>query len=610
MRETKPIGLMSAALLGLLVSAGAAQAAGNPCSPATYGAVGDGTVGTNNGTLNTVAIQSAINACAAAGGGVVALTPVASGKNVYLTGPIQLLSHVLLEVAAGVTLLATTDQEQYSVAYLDYPMPVASTPPFAPIAPYEALVFAYQAVDTGIIGTGTINGQGNVTSTSTDRPAGTGTGANRFTGPSYIGTTVGTPSSLYSWWTLPTPGNGAVVNAVTWYKAPQTDIPTSNGTARPWLVEFYECQNVTVNGITLVDSPMWTMVARYSSHITISNYHVQDYSNAAATIPSSTGSNTDGFDPVGSSFITISNFTVQNGDDIIAIKSGLPLWVQSGVQGAPGSDPNEINGAGVYLPQMPTHDMTIANTTLLGGGNSGISIGSEASNGVYNVHIQNINANSSNLSEGLRLKTGRTRGNYATGIHDITVQNFVATNVQQPLLIYDYYPAGEPVNESGTNPPQCTLTVTSNCIDPPQAISASTPNVYNITISGLNATGAIDQDVISGVPEACILNVVMNNVSISTSVSQSGATGTAGGNGTFLLRHMTGTFTDVNMTSSLSPPAAPPAWVVQENVQVTATGTPGLTSPVNTPPLSTTTPVANPCATYPPGNVEPIGYLP
>ena len=45
------------------------------------------------------------------------------------------------------------------------------------------------------IGTGTINGQGNVKAPNTIRPAGTGTGANRFLGPSYhIGTTVGTPT--------------------------------------------------------------------------------------------------------------------------------------------------------------------------------------------------------------------------------------------------------------------------------------------------------------------------------------------------------------------------------------------------------------------------------
>ena len=191
MRKSHLLGLIGTAVLGSAMSGGAAYAAGNPCSPLTYGAVGDGTVGTSNGTLNTVAIQSAINACAAAGGGIVALTAQPSGKNVYLTGPIQLLSHVLLEVGAGVTLLATTDEGQYSVAYLDYPMQVNPTPPYAPSTPYEALVFAYQATDTGIIGTGTINGQGNVTSTTTNRPAGTGVNgfaAGPITGsnPSYV----------------------------------------------------------------------------------------------------------------------------------------------------------------------------------------------------------------------------------------------------------------------------------------------------------------------------------------------------------------------------------------------------------------------------------------
>jgi polygalacturonase len=176
--------------LALAISAGAALAAGNPCDPHTYGAVGDGTVGTNNGTLNTTAIQSAINACAAAGGGIVPIS-VVSGKGVYLTGPIQLRSHVLLQVNAGATLLATTDEGQYSIAFLDYPMPGTNVFPFTPTAPYEALVFAFQAVDTGIIGTGTINGQGNVTSTTTNRPAGTGTNgfaAGPITGsnPSYV----------------------------------------------------------------------------------------------------------------------------------------------------------------------------------------------------------------------------------------------------------------------------------------------------------------------------------------------------------------------------------------------------------------------------------------
>ncbi len=594
MRRSHLAGLIGLAPAALALSPGAAHAAGNPCDPHTYGAVGDATVGTNNGTLNTAAIQSAINACAAAGGGVVPIS-VVNGQGIYLTGPIQLKSHVLLEVTAGATLLATTDEGQYSIAFLDYPMPGTNVFPYQPTPPYEALVFAFHAVDTGIIGTGTINGQGNVTSTTTNRPAGTGingyaAGPITVGNPSYVNS-VEPPTAMNCWWNpggsnactaFPTPGNGASVNGTTWYAAPQADIPTSNGPARPWLVEFYQCSNVTINGITLVDSPMWNLVLRNDSNVTVSNYHVQNYSDPAATIPAgSIGTNTDGMDPVGTSFLTVTNINVQVGDDDVAIKSGLPTDVVSGVQEPVGSDANEAG-----LPKMPSHDITIANANITGG--HGISIGSEASNGVYNVHVQNINANGSSLSEGLRLKTGRTRGNYATGIHDITVQNMTATNVQQPILIYSYYPA----STAPAEPPN----------DPPQAIQQYTPNVYNITISGLTATGATSASAIAGVPEACILNVILNNVSIASS---NGTSSTAPG--TFQLRNMTGTFTNVHLTSTHSPPI--PIWAVQENVHVTATGTPGLTSPVNTPPLTTTPPGA-PCAPYPPGNVYPIGYTP
>src|SRR5580704_1452325 len=320
MRRSHLTAIIALAPLALAMSGGAAAAAGNPCSPLSYGAVGDGVVGTNNGTLNTVAIQSAINACAAAGGGIVPIS-VVSGKGVYLTGPILLKSHVLLQVNAGATLLATTDEGQYSIAFLDYPMPGTNVFPFVPTAPYEALIFAFQAVDTGIIGTGTINGQGNVTSTTTNRPAGTGingyaAGPITAGNPSYVNN-VESPSTMNCWWSpgganactaFPTPGTGATVNGTPWYAAPQTDMPTSNGPARPWLVEFNQCQNVTVNGITLVDSPMWNLVLRNDSNVTVSNYHVQNFSDPAATIPAgSIGTNTDGMDVVGSSFVTVSN---------------------------------------------------------------------------------------------------------------------------------------------------------------------------------------------------------------------------------------------------------------------------------------------------------------
>jgi hypothetical protein len=300
-------------------------------------------------------------------------------------------------------------------------------------------------------------------------------------------------------------------------------------------------------------------------------------------------------DPVGSSFVTISNVNEQVGDDDVAIKSGLPVNVVAGVPVT--SDPNEAG-----LPTMPSHDITVTNATITGG--HGISIGSEASNGVYNVTIQNITASGSGLSEVLRIKTGRTRGNYSTGIHDINVKNMFATGAAQPILVYDYYPASSPPTE----------TANSSSWDPPQAIQQYTPNVYNLTISGLTATGATSPAIISGVPEACILNVVLNNVSITTNTS--GVT-TAVPNtlpaGMFQLRNVTGTFTNVTLTSTHSPAIAP--WAEQENVQVTTAGTtPALPFPYTGPGTGTgplaTTPAGATCATYPPGNVYPIGFTP
>jgi polygalacturonase len=471
--------------LVLAINPAAAQVRGDPCSPLTYGAVGDGV------TDNTTAIQSAINACAKVGGGAVRLY-VEDGKGTYLTGPISLASHVRLQIDKGVTLLGTTDHTKYRAAFLNYPYHAN-----------EALVSAYQAVDTGIIGPGTIDGQGGA-------PALDG-------GP--------------SWWTLTQP-SGATVDGTTWYSAPFTDIPTSNGVPRPWLVEFYQCDKVAVNDIKLTNAPMWNLVFRYSSHITVSEY-------TATVTPDPSIAHTDGIDLVGSSYASLLFLNINTGGDAVALKSGLPLNVPIA------DDPNEAG-----LPQLPTHDVKIVNSTFTNG--NAIVVGSEAVNGVYNVVARNIVAN--NTGYGLLIHSSRAHGNHATGIYNIMAQNLTLTGVRQPLVISAYDPAvGGPVE-----PPY----------DPPQAITALTPNIHDITISGLTATGATAESLIVGLPESCIRNVSLSNVSI---------TGRSAG---LRLRNMTGTFTSV--TSTL--PNEDPPFVVQENVTVTTAGTmPAIT---NTPPLA------------------------
>ncbi len=190
--------------------------------------------------------------------------------------PDPLANHVRLQLDKGVTLRGTTDHSKYHVAFLNYPFHAN-----------EALVSAYRAVDTGIIGPGTIDGQG-------DAPALDG-------GP--------------SWWKL-TQATGATIDGTSWYAAPYADIPTSNGVPRPWLVEFYQCTNVTVNDITFTNAPAENLVIRYSDHITVSELKATADSSIA---------HTDGVDLIGSSHATLLFLNIDTGGDAVALKSGLPV---------------------------------------------------------------------------------------------------------------------------------------------------------------------------------------------------------------------------------------------------------------------------------------------
>ena len=68
-----------------------------------FGAVGDGV------TLNTQAIQAAIDRCTAAGGGTVV---VPAGR--FLSGTLRLKDHVVLHVSGGGVLLGSTRAADYA----------------------------------------------------------------------------------------------------------------------------------------------------------------------------------------------------------------------------------------------------------------------------------------------------------------------------------------------------------------------------------------------------------------------------------------------------------------------------------------------------------------
>jgi len=111
-----------------------------------FGAKGDGT------TLDTAAVQAAIDACARDGGGTV-LVP--AGR--FVIGTTELKSNVTLHLAASATLLGSGDGKQYH-AIDAIPLSGDSTLGDG----NWALLFAVEAKNITVEGAGTIDGQGQL----------------------------------------------------------------------------------------------------------------------------------------------------------------------------------------------------------------------------------------------------------------------------------------------------------------------------------------------------------------------------------------------------------------------------------------------------------------
>ena len=106
--------------------------------------------GRQPGSLATGAIQRAVDACAAAGGGVVRL---AGGD--YVSGTIDLRSGVMLEIGEGARLLASTDLKDYPERHARRPTVMDSN-----MGMHQSLIFAEGCERVGIRGKGTIDGRG------------------------------------------------------------------------------------------------------------------------------------------------------------------------------------------------------------------------------------------------------------------------------------------------------------------------------------------------------------------------------------------------------------------------------------------------------------------
>lgn len=314
-----------------------------------YGAEGDGV------TDCTEAIRKAIEACAQAGGGRVV---VPAGK--FMSGPIYLKSNVNLHLEKDATILFSTKPDDY--------LPLVYTRwEGVELMNYSPLIYAFEEKNIAVTGEGTLDGQANETNWWP------------WKGNKHHGWNEGTPNQN-------DPDKRAALFEMAENNVPVSERKFGNGFyLRPQFVQPYRCENVLIEGVTIINSPMWILNPVLCTNVTIEGVTVE-----------SQGPNSDGCDPESCKNVLIKNCYFNTGDDCIAIKSGR------------NADGRRIN--------VPSENIIIQDCAMANG-HGGVVIGSEISGGVRNVFAENCKMNSPLLDRALRIKTSSMRGGVVENIY-------------------------------------------------------------------------------------------------------------------------------------------------------------------------------------------------
>jgi len=357
----------------------------------------------------------------------------------FLTGPIELPDNTTLELAQGATLLFIDDPERYE--------PVETRWEGIVCHAMHPLVFAKNAKNVAIIGEGVIDGNGKAWWETHRRKK-----AEKQAGPvSAIEKRLGALNRQGL--NQPSGGGGRETQFL-----------------RPPLVQFLSCDGVTLRGVTLRNSPFWTLHPVFSGRILIDNVKIENPSDAP---------NTDGIDIDSCSDITIVDCVVNVGDDCLALKAG------AGPQG--------------LAENRPTRNVKISGCTFLSG-HGGVVIGSETAGGIENVDVSNCRFIGSD--RGIRIKSRRGRGGK---VQNLLFQNLVMERVLAPLTINLYYNCGARAEDAPA--------LFSKF---PEAVSPLTPLFRNIKVANLVASECrASAGFIVGLPESKIGNLILENCVIS-----------------------------------------------------------------------------------------------
>jgi len=376
-------------------------------------------------------INSTIRQAAKEGGGVIYFP---AGQ--YLTAAIHLESNITIEIESGAILKFSTDFEDYL--------------PFVKVRwegvfmnSLSPLFYAVNVENITIKGRGTIDGQGHAWWAESMRII------NEIR---ENGKTLSINSLQQQW--IDANKNIKV--------SPYYEKTLERKFFRPPFIQFLECRNILIEGITIVNSPFWTINPEGCDDIVIHGVTINNPSSNPK------GHNTDGINPSSCRNVRISDCFISVGDDCITIKSGR--------------DEDGRNYG------RPCENLTITNCIMLAG-HGGVVIGSEMSGGVKKVVISNCVFNGTDA--GIRLKASRGRGGI---VEEIRVNNIVMNDIQRNAFIFDlFYDKGSVV----------------------EPVSERTPIFRNIHISDVTGSNIKKIGYITGIEEMPIDEISFSNVNMT-----------------------------------------------------------------------------------------------
>jgi len=422
-----------------------------PVIPANVVSITDFGAKSNGQFLCTKAFADAIDAVSKKGGGKVIIP-----RGTWLTGPITLKSNIELYSEAGALVVFSTDKDLYPL--------VQST--YEGLNMYRCMspINGRNLVNVALTGKGVYDGSGDawravkkdkLTESQWKKLVASG-GIVREDGKTWY------PSQQF------------IYGEKLTYSKPKTkeEFMKIRDFLRPVMVSLISCKKVLIDGPVFENSPAWNIHPLMCEDLTVRNTTVRNpwYSQNGDAIDIESCKNVLLYD---------SNFDA--GDDGICIKSG-----------------KDKEGR---VRNMPTENLIIKNCIVFHG-HGGVTVGSEMSGGVRNMHVSNCTFIGTDV--GLRFKSNRGRGGV---VENIYISNIEMMNIPAQAISFDLYYGGTSATEdleAGGISKETPL----------KPVTEETPQFKNIFIRNVNCKGAYQGIVLQGLPEMNIKNIQLENILI------------------------------------------------------------------------------------------------